>query len=345
KEIIEVNDVFFEFFNQYSSIDEFKLHYKCLCDLFVPMDNEQYLIKTEHWLEDVLDVKLNTYKVALYKDEHLHHFILKARRIDILDTSTNNVVLNLIDITELIEKDKILLNQTNMASLGEMIGNIAHQWRQPLSVISTAASGMKVQKEFDVLENKDFIKGMDAIVEATQYLSDTIEDFREFIKGDMKNTYFNIDETVNKSLIILDAKLKNNNIKVIKNIDTKLMINNAANGLVQSLVNIINNAIDALMVKEVEEKYIWIKVFRDEHDVVIEVMDNAGGIPADIIDKIFEPYFTTKHQSQGTGLGLNMTYRLINEVMFGVIFVQNDHYTYDDKTYEGAKFIIKLTSD
>ena len=246
------------------------------------------------------------------------------------------------DITEEKNNEKIIFEQSKLASMGEMIGNIAHQWRQPLSVISTSATGMLLQKECDLLTDEKFEKACNSINDNAQYLSKTIDDFKNFIKNEHIKEEFNLLENIDKFLNIVDGTIHTHNIKVIKDIDKNIKINGYPNELNQCLINIFNNAKDALESNNIDEKIIFITAKQNENNITISIKDNALGIPNDIIGKIFEPYFTTKHQSQGTGLGLSMTHNLIVNGMQGDIEVVNETYTYDNKTYKGANFIITL---
>ena len=235
-----------------------------------------------------------------------------------------------------------LYEAEKLSSMGEMIGNIAHQWRQPLSVISTAATGVIVQHEFNMLKDTMLIESMETIDKNAQYLSKTIDDFRDFIKGDSdEKVVFNLKEEIEKCLDIENPILKQNNMEVILDLDESIEINSFPNGLVQSLINIINNSKDALKEKK-EEKYIFITTKKNDKDIDIIIKDNGGGIPENIINKVFEPYFTTKHQSQGTGLGLHMTYNIIKDGLNGSISVKNTEYNYNGLDCKGAIFTIKL---
>jgi len=239
------------------------------------------------------------------------------------------------------QKDQLLFEQTKMAALGEMIANIAHQWRQPLSVISTGVTGMLMQKEFGSLCDDDFKKNCNIINENVQYLSHTIDDFKNFIQGNNKKETFNLKKAVQSSLNLVSSSIKRYNITVLVNIEENISINGLPNELKQCFINLFNNSKDALMETD-SKKLIIIDSFLQNNKLIIEFKDNAGGIDENIITKIFEPYFTTKHKSQGTGLGLNMTYRLIVEGMGGSISVSNNSFKYEDETYTGALFIISI---
>ena len=260
-----------------------------------------------------------------------------------LNTINNNLEIRIQEeVAKSTQQAKVLQEQAKMVALGEMIGNIAHQWRQPLSIISTAATGIKVKKEFGISNDEDEIKMLTTINESAQHLSQTIDDFRDFLKGDDSKKMFSINEIIEKTLIIEEAVIKNNNINVIKDFDKDVELFNLPHGLLQSCVNIMNNAKDALIALDDTDRYMFISTKILSNKIRIEIKDTAGGIADDIITKIFEPYFTTKHKSQGTGLGLHMTYNIINKNLGGTISVRNDTFEYKDKSYSGAIFTITL---
>ena len=247
------------------------------------------------------------------------------------------------EIKENRNKTKLLAEQSKMASLGEMLGNIAHQWRQPLSVISTAATGIKLHKEMEVLEDKDLYRAMDSINDSAQYLSQTIEDFRGFLDpNNRKIEEIDISNTIDKVLNMIGSQFIANEIKIIKNIQN-ITIESIENEFIQVLINILNNAKDALLEKEDGDKLIIINTYKKDNVLCVEIIDNAGGIKEHIIEKIFEPYFTTKHQSVGTGIGLYMSHDIITTHLNGEISVSNNEYTYESVKYIGAKFSIELS--
>ena len=240
------------------------------------------------------------------------------------------------------EKDKIFFQQSKMAAMGEMIGNIAHQWRQPLSAISIAATGTKLQKELDCLSDSDFYEAMNSISTTTQYLSQTIDDFRTFFDPkENQEKEFLLSNTINKTLNIINSQLVSKEIEIIKNIE-EISIVSFENELIQVLLNILNNSKDALIKLENEKKLIFINTYTKNNMTVIEIKDNAKGISEDIITRIFEPYFTTKHQSQGTGIGLFMSQNIVNNHLHGNLYVCNEDFIYEQISYKGARFTIEL---
>ena len=240
------------------------------------------------------------------------------------------------------ERDKLFFQQSKMAAMGEMLGNIAHQWRQPLSVISTAATGIKLQKDLNILNDKDLDYAMSSINNSAQYLSKTIDDFRSFFDPkNNKEKEFSLLEMIEKSLSIVSSQFVSKNIEIIKNIED-IKILSSENELIQVILNILNNAKDALNKIENSKKLIFISIYLKNEEIFIEIKDNAGGVDNDIVEKIFDPYFTTKHQSQGTGIGLYMSQNIIKNILNGHLKVSNDTFIYEGVEYIGAKFTISL---
>ena len=238
------------------------------------------------------------------------------------------------------EKNRILFQQNKMAAMGEMIGNIAHQWRQPLSVITVLASSLKVKKELDILEEKDYLESYNLILETANYLSNTIDDFQYYFSPNKNKNSFNTKNLIDKSLKLSSMEFKEHNINVIKNIEEFEALN-FENELLQVVINILNNAKDELIKKDAK-RYIFIDLFKEDKNIIIKIKDNAGGIDKNVIDRVFEPYFTTKHKSKGTGIGLYMCQEIIVKHIEGTIQVSNEIYEYENEEFIGAKFEITL---
>lgn len=259
---------------------------------------------------------------------------------------TNNNITNLLsyvtDITEHIMHQAISSQQAKMASLGEMIGNIAHQWRQPLSVISSIATGSMISKELGSLTDEDFKNNMNAINSNSQYLSDTIDDFKNYIKGERSLKKFLLSENIHRFLTVVNTSVEKHHIQIIEDSQSNIEIESYSNEMIQIFVNIFNNAKDVLINLPENERYFFITTLMSNEKITILLKDNAGGIDESIITKIFEPYITTKHKSQGTGLGLNIAYNLVVNGLQGTISAKNCEYTYLNKKYIGAEFKIIL---
>ncbi len=239
-------------------------------------------------------------------------------------------------------KDMILFQQSKMASMGEMIGNIAHQWRQPLSVISTSATGLNFKIDYGMeVPKEEIVETLERVNETAQYLSKTIDDFQDYLKPPKRDEEFNVKEVIIKNLEMFGKAFSNNDIEIILDLND-VMLQNCQNELLQVSINILNNAKDALKDAPYEVKLLFISSYKEDEFVVISIKDNAGGIPQDVMPKIFDAYFTTKHQSQGTGLGLYMSYQIVTNRFGGTIDVSNEEYEYQGKKYKGAHFKLIL---
>ncbi len=222
------------------------------------------------------------------------------------------------------KKEDMLKQQFRLVQMGEMITNIAHHWRQPLSIISSIASAMKVQKELKVLEDKNLIINLDKIVERTKHLSNIIDDFSTFTQSNDDLLFFNITTSLDSILNLLSASLKYENINLIKDFDSEeIHIEGNIIKFRQIILNILNNAKDVL--KESDEKYKYIKVTLKNHkdSVEVSIQNNGKKLDDNIKDKIFDIYFTTKHKNQGTGLGLFICHEIVTKYFKGQILAKN----------------------
>ena len=302
------------------------------------------------WLTKDLYNLIDVAKQTTTGTKNLRADFTRGDEIGILASNINDM-LDKIDLDEVklkeeleknINKDKLLTQQSKMASMGEMLENIAHQWRQPLSVISTASTGVLMQKEFKLSNEDKEIEALNIINDSAQHLSKTIDDFRDFFKPDKDSVLFSVKDVYYRTFGLLESKFKNRLIEVIEDIED-VEIFGLDGELIQVIMNILNNARDILETKDDEVKrLIFISIHPVDNEVVISIKDNGGGIPENIINNIFDPYFTTKHQSQGTGIGLYMSEEIVVKHMYGTISVENQEYKYQDIEYTGACFIIKL---
>ncbi|MGA1932250.1 PAS domain S-box protein [Arcobacter sp. YIC-464] len=268
------------------------------------------------------------------------------------ENQIDSVVVHVYDMTKFkeyeddnLKKEKLLIQQSKMAAMGEMLENIAHQWRQPLSVISTCTSGIMLQKEFDTLTDEILNESLTNIMNTTNYLSTTIDDFKNFFERDKQKIVFNVSSIISKTIDLIEMSLTSNDIELIRDLDETIDIENYKNELMQVLLNIVNNAKDALLTNKKgleHRKIIKISLYKENDKTIIEILDNANGVPKEIQEKIFEPYFTTKHQSQGTGIGLFMTREIVTKHMEGEIKVKNIKFTFENEEHFGALFKIVI---
>lgn len=224
-----------------------------------------------------------------------------------------------IEIEKNQQKERYMLQQSKLAQMGEMISMIAHQWRQPLSAISAASSVLTVKAKRDQLDAKLALEIATKIKDFAFHLSETIDDFRNFFRADKEKTQTDFLQVLESVESIVGDSLEQHNIELVKDIKRVVVFNAYENEIKQVLLNLIKNAEDALIEKDLQTKKIFIEIDND----FLSVSDNAGGIAEEIIDKIFEPYFSTKIKKDGTGLGLYMSKIIVEEHCRGKLEVKN----------------------
>ncbi|ADN10204.1 PAS domain-containing sensor histidine kinase [Sulfurimonas autotrophica] len=233
----------------------------------------------------------------------------------------NEALIKEKEITEF--QHKQLLSNSRSAAMGEMISMIAHQWRQPLSLINTVIATLKIKKELGILDNKIIDNSINKIEKTTNFLSSTIDDFRDYFKPNKIAAKVNISNLFEKSLFFLKSELKQLDIEYDINIDPDISIVTYKNELLQTILNILKNSIDAFKENNIKNKKISVIVVNNKESVLITIEDNAGGIRIDNLQKVFEPYFSTKSKN-GTGLGLYMCKTIINEHLHGNISLNSN---------------------
>jgi len=232
------------------------------------------------------------------------------------------------------EKDETLLHQSKLAQMGEMISMIAHQWRQPLTAISSTSNDMYMKIILEQYEKQYFMQKLEKINEFSMHLSQTIDDFRNFYKKDKEEECVTYTEVAKGAFDIIATSLINKHIDLKADLGAEKQISVLVNELRQVILNLIKNAEDVLLERGVESPCIFVKTYDDEVYSYLEVRDNGGGIPDEIIHTIFDPYFSTKVKKDGTGLGLYMSKIIVEDHCNGKLFVSN--------TEEGAVFTIQI---
>ena len=240
-------------------------------------------------------------------------------------------------VEEIRKKDLVILNQSKLAAMGEMLNMIAHQWRQPLNALSAAAIKIELESEMKGIDEESCIKFAKFVEDSTQRLSEIINDFMNFSKNEKDKEEFFIKDVVKEVIKLSNEQLKNHNISVIVDIDDNLKIKSFKKDLMHVLLNLVSNARDVLDERKKEDKEIKIYATKEGKIVKIIVEDNAGGVDEKIKDRIFEPYFTTKAPNKGTGIGLYMSKKIVEEKLNGRLYFEN--------TDKGAKFIIELKDE
>jgi len=226
--------------------------------------------------------------------------------------------------SELKKNQMFMIQQARLASAGEMIGNIAHQWRQPLNSLALVTQRLGLYQEKGLLDEKKLEESLKQSIDIIQNMSSTIDDFRNFFNPKKEKKDFLLIESINNAYAIVEASLAHANIHYELSLNNKnLQLNGYSNELSQVIVNLLNNAKDALISSGAEYKLISIKVEESEGKVEIKVSDNGGGICDEHIAKIFEPYFSTKEEGKGTGVGLYMSRTIIEDHMSGQLSAKN----------------------
>jgi signal transduction histidine kinase len=258
------------------------------------------------------------------------------KEIHLLALSINQMIHSIKQSQKQIQQKDILLhNQSRFASMGEMIGNIAHQWRQPLNALSITIQKMQRYYEMGKLDEETLNKSVDKSMNLIQKMSSTVDDFMGFFREDKIKISFDVSMAIDETISLLEASIKNNFINLdFKKPSKEITILGYKGEFTQVILNIISNAKDAIKEKNIQNPQIDITLQDQDGFVYVQICDNAGGIPNEIIDKIFDPYFTTKEEGKGTGIGLYMSKVIIEKNMEGNLSIYN--------TDQGACFVIKL---
>jgi PAS domain S-box-containing protein len=230
------------------------------------------------------------------------------------------------------EKDGMLIQQSRLAAMGEMMNNIAHQWRQPLNALNLVLANIEDAHRYEQLTDEYLTQQIAKGDQLIQTMSNTIDDFRVFFKTDGTQETFDVGAALQDTLDIVEASFKNNNIKIEIVADEFINVYAFKGQYRQVMLNILGNAKEALIERHIPNGKVVITLSQEQQLAVVRIQDNAGGIKDDIIQKIFDPYFTTR--PQGNGIGLYMSKMIIENNMHGELSVQN--------TDEGAAFVIKV---
>ncbi len=263
---------------------------------------------------------------------------LKEKDKELQELNENLEIIVQSEIEKNIRKDNILQQQSRLVALGEMINNIAHQWRQPLSLITTAISALALKVEYNMVQNEDIVNANEIILKNANQLSKTIDMFGHFFEDNQINETFYISHVIEKSLEMLRGSLIDFNITVHLALDQTLQYFGNFEQLLEVIFNILKNSQDVLSLLQLSNKIISIKLFKQNENIIIEIKDNGGGISKEIENNIFDPYFTTKHQNQGTGLGLYLSLEIVMKSFNGHIIANN----IEDEFGKGANFTISF---
>lgn len=282
---------------------------------------------------------------SIIKKKYIKNLIEDMKNLDCgiyIDAKYNQELLDTINELKekketIKERDRQLFEQSKRAEMGEMIGNIAHQWRQPLAIINTILAILKEKSKAKMLSSDDLEHKIGTMEEKVEYMSDTIEDFMNYYKPNKEKTIFSINKALQRALKVTNYSVQSHQIEVKTTIDEELHARGYINEFVQVIVSILSNIYDIKKSRSLSFVNVEIEVKKDGLDALVIISDDAEGIDKDIIPKIFNPYFTTKHQSQGTGLGLHIAKSIIEKNMNGSLSVENNQ--------KGATFTIRMKNE
>jgi len=278
--------------------------------------------KTLFETNEILDKVLLITKGKLRKHIELSCVLYKHEEETLLFSSLRDISERIQLKIEKEEQEKLLIQKSKMASMGEMIGNIAHQWRQPISELSGLFFDIESAYDYGELDKKYLSKRIDEANDLVEYMSKTIDDFREFYNPNSKKEKFYLAKNIQRTLKIIHSSFKYHNIKVHLDIDQNICIDGYSNEFSQVLLNILSNSKETALIRDIKKPKIEIFTQKKKNKIFLHIEDNCGGIEEKILDRIFEPYFTTKY-NYGTGIGLYMSQIIIENKMQGKIFAKN----------------------
>lgn len=348
--IVHISDEFFKFFEEFGNSKKFLSKYQDISEIFsdtIKSRKYQVICKNDpFWYKKLFVHKLNANaRVAILYKDNLHHFEVTV--ISCIDENKYTILFK--DISKTLQKEKLiiknfwsqknkndqlhkLLNHRDKLSLmGEMMENVIHQWKQPLSSITFLASSIQFNYELQILNDRLLLTTVDDILKNTQYMNQTIYDFKEFLSHPNPRKVLKINDVILQSQSILKANLNRAGVELILDLKEECYTQGFENQFIQALINLLNNSVDALKTQVPYNRKIFISLCVQEDTNVLTIEDTAQGIPLEYLDQIFEQYFTTKGE-KGTGIGLFVTKQIIEKYHGGKIFVEN--------TQNGAKFTI-----
>ena len=340
QELINSNQNFFDLLNTaieaIAIFDEndnlVKLNHsgKAMFDYYFKENSEKKIISDfipEDLLFEVKDKLKNKifepFEINLLRDDKTIFPALIALKTIIKDNRTHTII-TVVDLTQIKLQNEFIQQQAKLAQMGELISMIAHQWRQPLTAISAASENLKLKSMLNKIDSNTIEIATSDITKYTSYLSNTINDFRNFYKTDKSIEITTPNEMIEKSLNIIEDSICFKNISIIKNLNATSSIKTYLSEVTQALLAFLQNAEEILVEKNIENPYIKINTFEDQAFIYLQIIDNGGGIPENIINKIFEPYFSTKHERNGTGLGLYFAKNIIENNCNALLSANNN---------------------
>jgi signal transduction histidine kinase len=331
KKLLYINRQFTNYFPDYKNVKDFDNEHDSISELFDSGSDEYISEKYYRENFDYISTNQIEHKVRITCNDKTVFFKLTITKSK-FESIKDYFVIILADITKLelerkknIQQERLLQQQAKMASMGEMIGNIAHQWRQPLNALSSLNVLLGLKYRMRGLSDDDMLQFKSKSNLIIQNMSKTIDDFKDFFSPNKDKERFCIRDAINETIIFIDNSYMEYHIELINRVNKNIEIIGYKNELEQVFLNILNNAKDAIKENRnnILKPRVIIDVIELEDIIKIEIADNGGGIKQDIIDRVFEPYFSTKFESNGTGIGLYMSKMIIEESMGGILSLDN----------------------
>jgi PAS domain S-box-containing protein len=327
-ELKRINKKFFDLFD-FEDLNDFKSKHNCICELFEERENKNYIQSQMNeipWNKYILSTPDLLHEVCMI-DKTGEERIFQVESSGLIFEYGNDEVITFTDITQLTNQRKMIEEQSKFAAMGQMISMIAHQWRQPLTTLSLVLDKMNILNQMNQLNTKVFDEQYTKSINLIQYMSKTINDFKNFFQDSNSNEKILLEELVYQSYELIAPALneKSVNLKIVIEDDChQLLLKINSSKISQVFLNLYKNSLDEFKSKQIEDPYILTKCYKNSNHIIIEISDNAGGIPQNIIDKIFDPYFSTKSKN-GTGIGLYMSKIIIEQHLSGLIEVANEN--------------------
>ena len=331
KNLERINKRFFDLFD-FKNFDDFKSKHKCVCELFINKENKNYLQPKVNGMDwnDYIVSNSEVIHEACMIDKNGNERIFQVEssgKIFKKEDGENEEVITFTDITQLIGHKKMLIDQSKFAAMGEMINMIAHQWRQPLTTLTLILDKIYLFNQLKQLDSEKLNTQYEKSIKLIQYMSKTINDFRNFFQDNAIKEKISIKDLINQSyeliLPALNKEFISSEITIAEDCKNLVLQLNPSK-ISQVFLNVYKNSLDEFKVKGIKNPYLETKCYRNNQYLTIEIKDNAGGIPDSIINKIFEPYFSTKSKN-GTGIGLYMSKIIIEQQFKGYIQVSNEN--------------------
>ena len=331
KNLERINKRFFDLFD-FKNFDDFKSKHKCVCELFINKENKNYLQPKVNGMDwnDYIVSNSEVIHEACMIDKNGNERIFQVEssgKIFKGEDGKDQEVITFTDITQLIGHKKMLIDQSKFAAMGEMINMIAHQWRQPLTTLTLILDKIYLFNQLKQLDSEKLNTQYEKSIKLIQYMSKTINDFRNFFQDNAIKEKISIKDLINQSyeliLPALNKEFISSEITIAEDCKNLVLQLNLSK-ISQVFLNLYKNSLDEFKVKSIKNPYLETKCYRNNQYLTIEIKDNAGGIPDSIINKIFEPYFSTKSKN-GTGIGLYMSKIIIEQQFKGYIQVSNEN--------------------